>query len=168
MSAWSDTCPFSCLVWCHEYISKKHRSYLKLQLSPSHLDSCSSAPRMHFALTMPQASAVTANQASMEMDASVCLMVRSWPFFLSAVPIGCLYILKLLCCVRSVLLIQVPPSVLAVRWAALCMWGRLQYRWTTLISMPTLWWETGGRILPSARYNLKNSPINRVQASSML
>lgn len=36
---------------------------------------------MHFALTMPQASAVTANQASMEMDASVCLMVRSWPFF---------------------------------------------------------------------------------------
>lgn len=43
------------------------------------LDSSSSAPRMHFAPTTPQASVVTAGLASMETDGTVYPRVRVAP-----------------------------------------------------------------------------------------
>lgn len=101
-------------------------------LSLVFLDSNSSVPRMHFALTTPQASAVTAGLASMEMDASVYQTVRALTLihsdtfiiflFLSLVvniymKLVIMFLKSFVVCfwVTPVLLLQVLHSVLVVR-----------------------------------------------------
>lgn len=105
-------------------IKRKNCNALHMNLSLFVPDSSSSAPRMPSALTMPQASAVTAGLASMETDATVYLRVRPLPLtlivfqFLNVVVNGSMSLSSVVNDVFGVnpaLLLQVLPSVSAVR-----------------------------------------------------
>lgn len=77
-------------------------------------DSSSSAPRMHFAPTTPQASVVTAGLVSMETDATVYPMVRAAPLTQRDFYGSVLFSLNADVAV-PVLPLQVPRSALAGR-----------------------------------------------------
>lgn len=66
--------PVQNLIRCLERLNIKHVFLCFLFFV---LDSSSSAPRMHFAPTTPQATAVIADQASMETGATAYLKVRA-------------------------------------------------------------------------------------------
>lgn len=78
-----ETCARYVTGWYAVYVSAAVKLFLMgpecVNYISLFLDSSSSAPRMHFAPTTPQASVVTAGLASMETDTTVYLRVRVAP-----------------------------------------------------------------------------------------